>query len=418
VSLGSSQEAPLLPSLPVKVALLSTLYASQGLPYGFFTVALPVLLREQKATLTAIGLTSLLAFPWALKALWAPLIDRIPRVRGGRRRAAVLVLQGAAIVGVLALSLFDPERVLMVLLIGVVITNLIAATQDIATDALATEILTPTERGLGNGVQVGAYRLGMIAGGAGLLVVYERAGHAIAFVTMAALLALFSIPLLLSSTEALEAPPHARARGVAGSMLLGFLRREGVRPWVLVLVLYKGLDSYMVGMVKPLLVDQGIAVADIAWMQGGVGSGASLVGALLGGAFVTRLGRRPALLGFGALQLVCQALFLLPAMGVVDMRTLVTITVVENITGGMATVALFTWMMDRASHAQAGTDYTAQASVVVMAMGAGTMLSGLSADVLGHVGHLTLAAVLYAAALVVIARVLLPRAVVDAGGTV
>jgi hypothetical protein len=123
VSAPSSREASRLPSLPMKVALLSTLYASQGLPYGFFTQALPVLLREQKATLTAIGLTSLLAFPWAMKALWAPLIDRFPRVRGGRRRAAVLALQGSAIVSVLLLSLFDPERVLLVLIVGVVVTK-------------------------------------------------------------------------------------------------------------------------------------------------------------------------------------------------------------------------------------------------------------------------------------------------------
>jgi PAT family beta-lactamase induction signal transducer AmpG len=154
-------------------------------------------------------------------------------------------------------------------------------------------------------------------------------------------------------------------------------------------------------------------VGDIAWLQGGLGSLASLIGALLGGVLVTRLGRRPALLGFGALQLVGQALYLFPAMGVVDLGLLVNITLIENVTGGMATVALFTWMMDRASRAQAGTDYTAQASVVVIAMGAGALLSGLSADVLGHAGHLALAAVLYAVALVVIAVVLLPRAVVD-----
>jgi len=393
-----------------KVALLSSLYASQGLPFGFFTQALPVLLRTHEATLTAIGLTSLLSFPWAMKALWAPLVDRAPIVRGGRRRASVLVLQSAAVLATLALAVVSPERALLVLLVGVVVTNLIAATQDIATDALATEILDAGERGLGNGVQVAAYRLGMIVGGAGLLVVYERAGHALAFIGMAILLALFTLPLFFSSTEGVEAPPVVTERGARGSLLLSFIRREGMWPWVLVLVLYKGLDSFMVGMVKPLLVDAGLSKIDIAWLQGALGSGASLVGALVGGVLTARIGRSRALLGFGAAQLVAQALYVAPAIGVVDLTTLGAITVVENFTGGMATVALFTWMMDRASRAQAGTDYTAQASIVVVAMGAGSALSGFSAEHLGHAGHILMSFALAVTGLVVVARVLLPRA--------
>ena len=42
------------------------------------------------------------------------------------------------------------------------LTNLFAATQDIATDGLAVELLDEGERGYGNGVQVAGYRVGMI----------------------------------------------------------------------------------------------------------------------------------------------------------------------------------------------------------------------------------------------------------------
>ena len=66
---SSNRAAPLL--------LLSSLYIAQGLPYGFFTQALPVLMRENGASLKAISATSLLFLPWALKFLWAPMVDHV-----------------------------------------------------------------------------------------------------------------------------------------------------------------------------------------------------------------------------------------------------------------------------------------------------------------------------------------------------
>ena len=68
-----------------KLGLLASLYVCQGLPFGFFTQALPVLLRKQGVSLEAIGLSSLLALPWALKFVWAPLVDRYFWPGVGRR---------------------------------------------------------------------------------------------------------------------------------------------------------------------------------------------------------------------------------------------------------------------------------------------------------------------------------------------
>ena len=84
------------------LALLSSLYAAQGLPFGFFTLALPVLMREAGWSLTAIGLLQLLALPWLLKFLWAPWVDH-----HGARRTWLLGLQGCSVVAALTLALLD-----------------------------------------------------------------------------------------------------------------------------------------------------------------------------------------------------------------------------------------------------------------------------------------------------------------------
>src|SRR5262249_57427118 len=71
-----------------KLGLLGWLYSSQGLPFGFFTQALPLLMRARGYSLESIGLSSLLAAPWALKFVWSPLVDR-----WGARKAWILPLQ-------------------------------------------------------------------------------------------------------------------------------------------------------------------------------------------------------------------------------------------------------------------------------------------------------------------------------------
>ena len=66
----------------------------------------------------------------------------------------------------------------------------------------------------------------------------------------------------------------------------------------------------------------------------------------------------------------------------------------EHFVGGMATVSLFTCMMDRCDPDTAGTDYTLQASLVAGATGVFGLGSGLSAQTLGYPLHFALATLL------------------------
>ncbi len=59
-----------------KLLLLGSLYISQYLPVAFFYQTLPTFMRQQGASLEAIGMVGFLILPWTLKFLWSPLIDR------------------------------------------------------------------------------------------------------------------------------------------------------------------------------------------------------------------------------------------------------------------------------------------------------------------------------------------------------
>ncbi|KFE72430.1 MFS transporter [Hyalangium minutum] len=372
-----------------KIGLLSSLYLSQGLPYGFFTQALPALLRKQGMSLPNIGLTYLLLLPWALKFVWAPLMDRHGSERLGRRRGYILPLQllSAGVLLLLALPSGAPSTQL---LLGVVlVVNLLAATQDVATDGLAVNLLAARELGLGNGVQVAAYRVGMILGGGLILAVFDAAGWRPTLLSLGAMLLVATVPIALYR-EPPSAPPARESMDLAW-----WFKRPGTAGWLMLLVLYKAGEALATGMLRTFLVDAGLSLTDLSWMLGGVGFTAGLLGALAGGALVNRLGYRRALILFGLVQMGAVLLYAFAARGA-SMALLTLVCGVEHLASGMATASLFTVMMHECRPEHAGTDYTVQASLVVIATGGAAAVSGFSAQALGYSGHFLLSAALCA----------------------
>jgi len=362
-----------------KILLLTALYVAQGLPYGFFTQALPVLLRDAGLSLKAISATSLLFLPWALKFLWAPFVDHY-----GTRRQWLLPLQVSAVVGAIVLTQLDLSRGYVVVLAAAFLFNLVAACQDVATDGLAVRILDTRERGLANGIQVGAYRIGMILGGGLLLWIFARTDWATMFTCMAVLLALTILPVLpLREPPRASGDPAPAARGVA----LGWARRlrvPGLGAFIALICFYKFGDSMVASLVGPFMHDAGLSKEMIALMKGTVGSMASLAGAALGGWYAFRAGRRQALLACGLLQTASLLCYVLAAYGVGGIAMFWAGTVAEHLLGSMATVALFTLMMDASDPEHAGTDYTLLACAIVVAMGLANFTGAVIADAVGY----------------------------------
>ncbi len=367
-------------SLTAKTTLLFALYLAQGLPYGFFTLALPVLLRDAGLSLTAISALGLLALPWAFKFLWAPVLDQ-----RGTRRGWLLALQGTAIAGALLLAQLQLDGNYALLFVAAFAFNVVAASQDVVTDGLAVRMLDATERGVGNALQVGAYRLGMILGGGLLLWVFARTNWTVTFLCMAALLAMTCLPV-----PGLREPAATRVgRPVRTSELAVAWAGRAMQPAMLTLgaliFCFRFGDQMVASLLGPFLADTGLDLETIALMKGAVGSATSLVGAALGGAFVVAAGRRLALLASGLGQAACFGLYIAAAHGIGGVNLLWTATVLEGVIGTMATVALFTLMMDAADPEHAGTDYTLLASCVVLVGSLAGVTAGLIADAFGYV---------------------------------
>jgi predicted MFS family arabinose efflux permease len=340
-----------------------------------------------------------LAIPWALKFLWAPLVDRYGSARFGRRKTWIVPLQLASALILTLLAAGADQTPLRQLLVAVFLLNLVAATQDIATDGLAVDMLRPHERGFANGLQVAGYRVGMIVGGGALLILNHRLGSSGTFLTMAALTIVATLPIVFAAE-----PPRAAPDASASDDRLHFLRRPGVARLLLLIVTYKAGDAFASSMLRPFLVDAGLNLEDIGWLLGSVGFLAGLLGALSGGALVNRLGRKPSLIIFGLLQALSVAGYAYLAAGAPTRSDLYALCAAEHFAGGMATAALFTCMMDWSSEEASATDYTVQASAVVIATGAAAAVAGFSAQALGYPAHFALGGLLALCAVLLVHR--------------
>ncbi len=371
------------------------LYFAQGLPSGLLAKALPPLLREQGVSLSVIGLTSLLALPWALKFLWAPIVDRY-----GSRKQWLLALNALSMMLMLVVASRDFAAwvdILPLFLSLLFCLNFIAATQDIATDGHAVSRLKPEWRGLGNSIQVVGYKLGMLTGSSLLLWLVARYGWHASYTSLACLMLAVILPVLFMDGERGSASlsrTHAQWQGLRGyGRLFGeFIERPGLGWWLVTVALYKFGDSLASRMTGPLLTDSGYSLAQIGVISGIAGATLGVLGAFIGGTTLLRLGHRQALIGFGVLQAIGLAGYLLVVAGMRNLYGLGTIVCFEQFADGLSTVALFTMMMDRCRAHSPGTDYSLQASLMTMSTGAAAMAGGAFAEQFGYAATFIVAA--------------------------
>ena len=400
------------------LGLLLSLYLAQGLPAGFITQALPAILRQYDVSLTLIGLVGFLLLPWALKFLWAPLVDAYYQPKVGQSRSWILPTQLGAAGLVALIALFDPTRlsdpaVLLPFFAVLFCLNLLGATQDVATDGLAVRMLSRGQRQWGNAIQVIGYRLGLIIGGGGLLLVLGTWGWQPVFLLMAALIVLNTIPIwrfrepVWPHTKTAIAPAVADAPTAKNAkpawwprfqLQFGyFWHNAEMRAWLAVLLVFKIADGLSSSMVKPMMVDMGYRLEQIGLLASIIGSAASLIGAGLGALLIRRLGRVAALIGFNLLQALCTGLYALAAWRwtvTAEANTFLVFgaNAIEHLAGAMALVALLTLAMDYARPERAGSDFTFQVCMVTLIGGMGHVLSGAIAEHIGYTGHFIMSA--------------------------
>jgi len=384
---------------PFHGVLLATLYFSQGLPSGFMAHALPALMAEQGVPVQYIGFLKLLALPWFFKFLWAPAIDRNAITTLGQHRGWILCLQSAVIVLLLSVSFFSQDYLfgngIFLFLAILLLINLAASTQDIATDGLAVRLLPERLRGFGNSLQVSGYKLGMILSGNLLLIALAWLGWSFTFQLLALILFVVTIPAMLFR-EIGDRPQFSQNRGLSPisgywkDNYAAFMSRPGMGLWLCVLLTYKIADSLGSAMIKPLLVHSGYTLEQIAQISLSAMI-AGLLAAFIAGGIYYRLGWRVSLILFGLLQALGIGAYGLIALDLVSAQQVYAIAIFEQMADGMSTVALFALMMRYCRENHEGGDFTLQVSLHMVIAGTFGMWSGFLVKFLGYETHFAIA---------------------------
>ncbi|MBM4116722.1 MFS transporter [bacterium] len=230
--------ANILASRRGRLTAFSLLYLSEGIPFGFSATALATYLRQSGISIAEVGLfiASLYA-PWGFKPLWAPVVDLVNLRRFGHYRAWIVFAQAMMILTLALVWAVDPGTNLKLLTLLIVVHNIFSATQDIAIDALAVNVLPEHERGVANGFMFGASYLGQTLGGSGALFIAGRFGYGATYPYVCGLLALLLVGVSLRLSEPQRALAAA-AEAVTGR--LAVLAAIGARLRTYAVELYRG----------------------------------------------------------------------------------------------------------------------------------------------------------------------------------
>lgn len=280
---------------------------SSGLPLFILLNLLPAWLKTEGLSLTAIGALTLVQMPYTWKFLWSPLLDRYALPVLGRRRGWMLATQVGLLVSVAAFGLFSPQADLGWVVLFSVAVAFLSATQDIVLDAYRRELLPDVELGLGNAVHVNAYKVAGLVPGSLSLILADHFSWLLVF----AVTALFMLPgmamtLLVREPETARAAPKTLREAVV-EPFHEFITRKGWREagYVLAFIfLYKLGDSMCTALATPFYLEMGFSKSDIGLVAKHAGLWPSVIGGLLGGLWMVRLGINRALWVFGVVQLV------------------------------------------------------------------------------------------------------------------
>lgn len=320
-----------------------------GLPLLLTLTLLQAWLSSARVSLTTIGLLGLVALPYNLKFLWAPLLDRFAPLGLGRRRGWLVIAQVSLAASIAALGLQDPAQRLWAVGLAALAVAFFSATQDVVVDAYRRESLADAEQGLGASMYTYGYRLGMLVVSAGGLVMADRVGFRAVYFGLAAIMcAMVAVTLLVPEPVGSRERPETLKRAFLGPFAEFLRRREalpGGAPAVLAFILlYKLGDNLADHMTIPFYLDLGFSNTEIGTVVEFFGTWALLLGVLLGGALQLRSGLYGALIVSGVLQGVSTAGFVVLSLVGYDLGWLAGVIAFENLARGMGTAALIAFM--------------------------------------------------------------------------
>lgn len=400
---------------------------SSGLPLYILISLLPAWLRSEGVDLKAIGLFALIGLPFTWKFIWAPFFDRFAPPLG-RRRGWLLLTQVALLLSLPLFGQLHAQLDLWTIAWLATVVSFFAASQDIVLDAYRRELLPAVELGLGNAIHVNAYKIaGLVPGSLSLILADHMPWSSVFFITALFMLPGLVMTLLVTEPELAHGKPRSLREAVV-EPFHEFITRNGWRSALLVLAFmffYKLGDSMATALATPFYLDMGYSKTEIGLVAKNAGLWPSVIGGLLGGVWMLRLGINRALWVFGVLQMVAilgfawlaaQGPFAEP--GAAELTWLAVVIGVEAFGVGLGTTAFVAFIAHTTHPQYTATQFALFTSLMAVPRTFVNAITGYLVEGMGWTAFFWLCFVLALPGMLLLFKVAPWRAQADAGPTV
>lgn len=398
---------------PLRISTLCVLYAAQGIPDGFVRIALKTYLIGQQVSTEAVGtIIAMVSWPWALKWVWGPFIDRFGYRPMGRRRPWILAAQiGMAVT--LTTMLFIPELTDNIRAIAamVLLVNIFASLQDVSVDALAVDLLPAEERGIANGFMYGSSYAGSFIGGAVLGSSILWYGFPTAIATQVSILLLIAaVPFFFRERPGdmmLPGPGakhhdsrHPEAEGPTSlselfrDLIHAFMLRSSLLGALLAVLALVPINSHLI--VWPVYLQRQLGWTSAEWLhlEGQLAVWLGLGGSLAGGGVASLIGAKRTVLLSLTLLGGCWISYFLLENSWTNSTVVTVLFLAESILAAFLQVSMFALFMGLCAPKVAATQFTAYMALLNVSNGIGAKLAGTFEQLLGvSTMHLALAGI-------------------------
>ena len=369
-----------------KMSVLLLMGFASGLPFPLTHSTIQAWMKTSGLSLEAVGnISTIIAYPYVLKFLWAPFLDRIMPSFLGLRRGWLMITQLMIVALLIAIGFFDPfvnyyEFILLALLL-----SFAGASQDIAIDAYRAEILDQKERGFAMPTAILGYRIALIVGASLALTLVASLGWQMVYVCMAGFMFIGVLTTLWCNEPEIQ---RSGSRSLKDSFVLplkDFLKRPGAYEILAFVFLYKFGEILATSLTTPFMIELGFTLPEIGAVTKGVGLLATIIGAAIGGAIMIYMSLKSALWLFGIIQSLATISYLILAEVGKNIYVMGTCIAVENLCLGMATSAFTAFLISLCNTKFTATQYALLTSLMALVHTNAPALAGKMVTELGWV---------------------------------
>lgn len=364
-------------------AVLFLSFAS-GLPFNLTNFTLQAWLASAGLSIKAIGIFSLVALPYNVKFLWAPLLDRFAPPLLGRRRGWILIFQACLAICIGVMGFSSPTKEPYVLGGIALFLVFLSASQDIVIDAYRVDAIPPSERGLAAATQAFGYRTAAMLAGAVLVYIAASVGWQLAFLAVAGLMA----ATMLATWWAPEPDVPGKApRSLADAVwhpLRALLKEKGIWGFLALVLLYKVGDALALSLYSTFMIQGvGFSLHELS-IAGKLNMTIStMIGVAFGGWVYLRWGTFRSLLVFGIGQALTNLLYVWLALAGKKVWLLALATSLDTGIGGMGQAAFVAFLVSLCSSDFSATQYALLSALAVLPRNVTGAIAGTIVPMIG-----------------------------------